>query len=260
MVPSSTTRDLMLGLGIPAERITLTPFTVDNDWWFDKSAKVDRNATRTSWGAKPDTRVVLYCAKLQPWKRPMDLLRAFAQANLADTLLVIAGEGPLRGRLAAEARTLGVAERIRFLGFVNQSELPAIYTSADLMVLPSEYEPFAVVVNEAACCGSAVAASDRVGAARDLIAPVNPELIYPCGDLERLTELLRGALADPRRLAERGRLAREHMKSWSPARNISAVLEAVRLATERMGREPHAVVSDKAGKEGLGRWSGGQIP
>jgi len=253
MVPSNPTRELMLGLGISDERITLTPFTVDNDWWLERSAKVDKNSTRASWGATPDTRVVLYCAKLQPWKRPMDLLRAFAQAGLADSLLVIAGEGPLRGRLAAEAANLGVAERVKFLGFVNQSELPAIYAAADLMVLPSEYEPFAVVVNEAACCGCAVAASDRVGAARDLIAPVNAELIYPCGDLERLTQLLRGSLADPGRLAEMGRAAREHMKSWSPARNISATLEAIRLATKRLGREPHAVASDKVGKEALSR-------
>jgi hypothetical protein len=58
------------------------------------------------------------------------------------------------------------------------------------MVLPSEYEPFAVVVNEASCCGCPVAASDRVGATTDLIAPVNPDFVFPCGDIPALTELL----------------------------------------------------------------------
>jgi glycosyltransferase involved in cell wall biosynthesis len=74
---------------------------------------------------------------------------------------------------------MGVADRTRFWGFVNQSQLPAVYTSADLMVLPSEYEPFAVVVNEASCCECPVAVSDRVGAGRDLVEPVNPGLIFP---------------------------------------------------------------------------------
>jgi glycosyltransferase involved in cell wall biosynthesis len=66
-------------------------------------------------------------------------------------------------------------------GFINQSQLPAVYTSADLMVLPSDYEPFAVVVNEAMRCGCPVVASDHVGAARDLVAPAAPQLIFPCG-------------------------------------------------------------------------------
>src|SRR5216684_3855253 len=233
IVPSSRTRDLMRSLGFTEDRITLTPYCVDNDWWAAQSAQVDRAAMRSAWRVEPSSTVVLFCAKLQPWKRPGDLLEAFAATGIARAVLVFAGDGPLRQTLYQRALDLGIADRVRFLGFVNQSALPAVYKAADLMVLPSEYEPFAVVVNEAACCGCAVAASDRVGAARDLIAPVNAELIYPCGDLERLTQLLRGSLADHGRLAEMGRAAREHMKSWSPARNISATLEAIRLATKR---------------------------
>jgi len=75
IVPSSATRALMLSLRIPAERITFTPYSVDNDWWTAQSGKVDREAVRASWGATPQTTVILFCAKLQPWKRPLDLLR-----------------------------------------------------------------------------------------------------------------------------------------------------------------------------------------
>ncbi len=167
IVPSSATRDLMLSLRIPPERITLTPYSVDNDWWTEKSSQVDRQAARLSWGASPSDTVILFCAKLQPWKRPSDLLQAFARLNSSTTRLVFAGAGPLRSQLEAESVALGVDSRVRFLGFVNQSQLPAIYKSADVMVLPSEYEPFAVVVNEAMCCGCPVIASDRVGAARE---------------------------------------------------------------------------------------------
>jgi glycosyltransferase involved in cell wall biosynthesis len=66
---------------------------------------------------------------------PQDLLRAFAKCQSTNARLVFAGDGPLRSQLEAEASTLGVAARVRFLGFVNQSQLPAVYKSADLMVL-----------------------------------------------------------------------------------------------------------------------------
>jgi glycosyltransferase involved in cell wall biosynthesis len=240
IVPSSGARDLMVSLGLPAERVTLTPYSVDNDWWMQQSAAVDRSAVRASWGATAPDAVVLYCAKLQPWKRPADLLRAFAQANLLNALLVIVGEGPLRADLEAEAARLGVASRVRFLGFVNQSQLPAVYTSADLMVLPSEYEPFAVVVNEAMCCGCPVTASDHVGAARDLVAPVRRDFVYPCGSVPALASLLKKALADRSALASLGRTAAAHMQTWSPERNIAATHEAIEAAVSRKSRHSTA--------------------
>jgi glycosyltransferase involved in cell wall biosynthesis len=233
IVPSNATRNLMLSLRIPAERITLTPYSVDNDWWTRKSMEVDRAAIRANWGAVPDTTIVLFCAKLQPWKRPLDLLHAFAQARIPDSLLVFAGEGVQREEIEHEAAVLGVTGQIRVLGFVNQSHLPAVYTAADLMVLPSEYEPFAVVVNESFCCGTPVVASDRVGAARDLIAPVDPSLIYPCGDVPALTHLLKQLLADRKRLRSLGRAARQRMADWSPSNNIAATVQAVRSALKR---------------------------
>jgi glycosyltransferase involved in cell wall biosynthesis len=236
IVPSSGTRELMLSLGIADERITLTPYTVDNEWWMQPARQIDRESVRGSWGASASDAVILFCAKLQPWKRPLDLLRAFAKLNLSDARLVFAGDGPLRQQLEAEAAALGVATRVRFLGFVNQSQLPAVYKSADLMVLPSEYEPFAVVVNEAMCCGCPVMASDRVGAARDLIAPVFPEFIFPCGDIGALAERLKNAVADRGRLEALGERGVEHMRTWSPERNIGATIQAIERAVSRKHR------------------------
>jgi glycosyltransferase involved in cell wall biosynthesis len=223
----------MRSLGIAEDRITLIPYCVDNEWWAAQSAQVDRDAVRTGWRIEPGSTVVLFCAKLQPWKRPGDLLEAFAAARVSRTVLVFAGEGPLRQRLHQRALDLRIADRVRFLGFLNQSELPAVYKAADLMVLPSEYEPFGLVVNEASCCGCPVAASDHVGASTDLIAPVNPDFIFPCGDVPALTELLRGALADPIALARRGQDASRRMHSWSFRENIYGVLEAMERALSR---------------------------
>ena len=237
VVPSTATFNLLCSIGIPEDRITLTPYSVDNEWWNERSLQVDRTAVRRSWGIAPESLVVLFCAKLQPWKRPLDLLRAFALASVPNSALVFAGAGPLRLALEAAAVKLGIADRVQFLGFVNQSELPSIYTASDIMVLPSEYEPFAVVVNEASCCGCPVMASDRVGAAQDLIAPVNPSFIYPCGDVDALAGALRDALADPAVLSSYGRAARLRMETWSIGENISGTVQAVVRALSRLDQD-----------------------
>lgn len=246
--------DLMCSLRIPQERITLTPFVVDNDWWMKQSKQVDRSAVRASWGVFTGDAVIVCSAKLQQWKRPHDLLRAFAKANLPNVFLLFAGAGPLLSELQSEAASLGVASRVRFLGFVNQSQLPAVYTAADVLVLPSEFEPFGLVVNEAMCCGCPVIASDRAGASRDLVAPVCPEFVFRCGDVDALAQLIMRAVADSAHLRELGRSAFAHIQSWSPERNIAASAEAIRIAVSRMGRRGIKCPSDSAapaGRQGI---------
>src|SRR5260370_2996132 len=236
----------MCSLGIPRDHVSLTGDCVDNDWWMAQSKQVDRAAVRASWGVSPNDAVIVFSAKLQQWKRPLDLLHAFAKANLPSAFLLYAGTGPLRPQLKSEAASLGVASRVRFLGFVNQSPLPAVYASADLLVLPSEFEPFGLVVNEAMCCGCAAAASDRCGATRDLVAPVCPEFAFRCGDVDALAELIKKAFADPARLKELGRAALAYVQTWSPERNIAVMFEAIQMATSRLNRTSIESLSESA--------------
>ncbi len=222
---------LMRSLGIPAERIALTPFVVNNEWWLAQSQRADPAATRREWRVPDSASVALFCAKLQLWKRPQDVLRAFAKAKVPEAFLIYAGEGPLRGSLESEATTLGVAERVRFLGFANQSQLPSIYAASDLFVLPSEYEPFGVVVNEAMLCGCAVAVSDRVGARFDLVQPGETGYVYSCSDVDALAKIFSETLPDREGLKRMGEAARNRMQTWSPREYIDALFTAVTRAT-----------------------------
>jgi glycosyltransferase involved in cell wall biosynthesis len=235
-VPSTGTFELMRSLGVAAERITLTPYAVDNEWWKAQSAQVDRNAVRAGWGARSNEPVILFCAKLQTWKRPLDLLLAFQQAALPQALLVYAGDGPLRKQLEEQAARLQIQNRVKFLGFVNQSQLPALYTAADVMVLPSDYEPFAVVVNEAMCCRCPAIVSDQVGAGRDLIAPLRPEFVFPTGDVAALAMTLQVAFADRQKLRETAVRAYQHIETHSPQKTVAATVEAVAAGVARVRR------------------------
>jgi glycosyltransferase involved in cell wall biosynthesis len=238
IVPSSGTAEMMRELGIPNERISLTPFVVDNDWWLDQARLSDRKATRADWGASEDELAVLCCAKLQDWKRPLDLLRAFAKAAVPDSVLVFAGEGPLRSQIETEAVALGVASRVRILGFTNQSRLPAVYSAADLFVLPSGYDPCPAVVCEAMLCGLPVVLSDEIRGRFDLVQPGVTGDIFPCGDTDALAATLKRLLSSRAALAVLSSNARVRMQTWSPRENIAGMVEAIaRAVLRRDGRE-----------------------
>jgi glycosyltransferase involved in cell wall biosynthesis len=231
---------LVRSLGIPDDNIVLTPYAVENDWWLAQSDRADRSEIRRNWGVPPNSVIVLFCAKLQPWKRPQDLLQAFARESVPGAYLVYVGEGPMRTGLESEARALGIEDRVRFLGFVNQSGLPSVYRSADVLVLPSEYDAFGVVVNEAMLCGCPAIVSDRVGARFDLVKNGETGFVFPAGNIGALSSLLRQILPFPDRLKVLGVSARKRMETWSPHENLEATVVALERAVRSRRRNADA--------------------
>jgi glycosyltransferase involved in cell wall biosynthesis len=227
IVFSSGGADLMRTLRIPEQRIALAPSCVDNDWWLRRSSIVERDTVRARWGIPADAAVVVYCAKFQPWKRPQDVLRAFARTGVSTAYLVLVGEGPLRSAMEREAVSLGIKDRVRFLGFVNQSGLPEVYTASDLLVLTSQYEAFGLVVNEAMLCRCPAIVSDHVGARFDLIREGETGYVYPCGDESALAERIQMALHDFPRLRRMGEAARSRMRSWSPNEYVESLILSI---------------------------------
>ncbi len=230
--------EVFKNIGFPRERTVLAPFVVDNDWWLRESAKVDRRAVRAEWRVPEQASVFLFCAKLLPRKRPADALRAFAKLEDQDSCLVFAGDGPLRSALESEARTLAISHRVRFLGFVNQSRLPETYSSADLFLLPSEYDPCPVVVCEAMLCACPVILSDSIRGRLDLVNHRVTGFVYPCGDVDALAGVMREALANPFRLSQMRVAARRRMETWSPDVHVAKMVEAIALAV-RIGNVSH---------------------
>ena len=173
-----------------ARRIILAPYSVDNDR-FAAPAAVGRAELLTRWGLDPLKPVILFCGKLLPAKRPLDLAAAVARLDSLSLTasVVFVGDGVQAGEL----RAMLAPGRGVVTGFVNQTELPSYYQAADIMVLPSESEPWGLVVNEAMAAGVLPVVSDRVGCAPDLVAGVGE--VYPAGDVEALTAALARGLA-----------------------------------------------------------------
>jgi glycosyltransferase involved in cell wall biosynthesis len=169
-----------------ARQVIWAPYSVD-DRRFAGTPPTSRRELLSRWDLDCRKPVVMFCGKLCPRKRPLDLCAA-ANALARDVNVVFVGDGELADEVRGHLRSgLGVVT-----GFVNQSELPSYYHAADILVLPSEHEPWGLVVNEAMAAGVIPVVSDRVGAAPDLVAGVGE--VYPCGDTARLTEALSRAL------------------------------------------------------------------
>lgn len=227
IIPSNAGRDFIINMGIPAAHVFLTPFVVDNTWWQKCASEVDRRAVRRYWGIPEEAVVIVFCAKLQPWKRPDDALQAFAMADVPDAYLVFAGDGPMRANLESDAQSLGIADRVHFLGFVNQSGLPSVYRSADLFVLTSEYDPCPAVVCEAMLCGCPVILSDEIRGRFDLVKSGDTGFIFPCGDIDSLAKILREVLTDRARLTELRRRSLARMETWTPRDSVDALIRGL---------------------------------
>jgi glycosyltransferase involved in cell wall biosynthesis len=190
-------REYYLHYGVEAGRIFPMPYAVDNDFFRTAAerARPSREALRADLGLKPERAVILFASKMQPHKRAADLLEAYARMSADGVVepaayLVFAGDGEERGNLERRARELKW-DSIRFIGFRNQSELPALYDLCDVFVLPSDHEPWGLVVNEAMNAGKPVIVSDRVGAGPDLIDDGINGFVYPVGDVAALANRLR---------------------------------------------------------------------
>lgn len=145
-----------------------------------KSTIIDKIANEFS--LKAVRRRIIYSGRLVKVKRVDLLFDSFVaiSAQRPDWDLVIAGSGPL-GTELKEKIPKHLQERVVWAGFVDSSEkMAALYKCCDVLVLASDYEPWALVINEAACAGLAIISSNVVGAAAELVHDgVNGKLCEP---------------------------------------------------------------------------------
>lgn len=157
--------------------------------------RVERLAQAAPSEPRPVGALLVACGRLDRQKDYPTLLRAFArlESQPAPTLWVV-GEGPLRAELQAQCRQLGVAERVRWLGFRENPY--ALMAAADAFVLSSQWEGFANVVVEALACGTPVVATDCDFGPGEILASGQYGRLVPVADVAALATALSEALAE----------------------------------------------------------------
>ena len=173
-------RDVLIGRGIPPERIVILPAGVD-ETRFRRSRDGPRRYDLVTAGT------------FIPTKRTEDFLEAFARLRVDRRHLraAVLGNGPLEENLREEARRLDVHDAVDFLGF--RFDIENVFAQSEIFVLTSRYEGLSVALIEAMTCGLPAVVSD-VGEARSLVRDGINGYVFPVGDVEalvaRLAELL----------------------------------------------------------------------
>jgi glycosyltransferase involved in cell wall biosynthesis len=185
----------VVGQGWPAGRVTCIPN-------FAAAPPQGPAVPRASLATPDGAPLLLAMGRLHESKAHDVGLQALAR--VPDAHLWIAGVGPLEAKLKGMAEALGVADRVRFLGW--RTDASALYRSADVCIFPSRYEPLGNVVIQAWAHGLPVVAAESQGP-KALIQDGKDGLLVPVDDPEALAEATRRLLEDPglrTRFAEAG--------------------------------------------------------
>jgi glycosyltransferase involved in cell wall biosynthesis len=159
-----TALDLQRVWDVSPEKITVVQGATDHDRYFPITDQAQLNTVRACYGVG-DAPYILAVSRIEPRKNFARLIRAFHQARHAAKLphrLIIGGrKGWLYDEIFATVQSLGLEQVVHFCGFVDEGDLPALYSGADFFAYPSLYEGFGLPIIEALACGTPVLTADN---------------------------------------------------------------------------------------------------
>ena len=232
-------RRYLVSEGVAPERIFVAPHAVDNEAHSRPVEPREIEALRAELGVERGQKIVLYLGRFVEEKGLVHLLRAFASLGREDAVLVLAGAGEERDRLAAEVRRLGLTRLVRFAGYVPSERTVVYFAAAYVYVLPSITtptfkEPWGLVVNEAFNQGLPVIATDAVGAAAGgLLRDGESGRVVPERSEPALASALAMLLDDPAERDRMSRAARAAVRRWSIEEMIAGFCAALEFVTRR---------------------------
>ncbi|MGZ4104347.1 MAG: glycosyltransferase family 4 protein [Actinomycetota bacterium] len=228
---------------LPSAKQDVIPNGVDMHE-FDRPADVEEFRARLVQGKE---KIIFFAGRLEYEKGVQTVLDALPLL-LKDQQVrfYIAGVGTHADELKAHAARAGLADRVHFLGFIEEAELRMYYAAADLAVVPSLYEPFGMVALETFASGTPCIAAD-IGGLRELVVHEATGLRFTPGDPESLAGMIRRLLTDERldrRLTLDARRMLDDQFSWrSIARKTVGVYE--RAIEEEAALRRHALREDR---------------
>jgi glycosyltransferase involved in cell wall biosynthesis len=227
---SAHTRDDLIGLyGLPSAKITVIHEGIDAA--FQPAPEAERARVRATYS--PDRPWLLMVGTLEPRKNHATALRALHRLRdegFPHRLLIAGGKGWLFEPIAALVEELGLQNDVTFTGYVPAEDLPALYSAAACVLLPSLHEGFGFPVLEAMACGAPVVCSN-VSSLPEVAG--DAALLVPPTDADALAAALRLVLTQPQ-LAARMREA--------------GLRQAARFTWERCVRETAALYAETAAR------------
>jgi glycosyltransferase involved in cell wall biosynthesis len=210
-ISDATRQDLLRHFSIAAEQVTTIPLAADPCFQPQPQSAIE--AVRQKYNLP--ARYLFYLGINKPHKNLVRLIEATAQLAPLPLPLVIAGAWDERyPEPKARAEALGVSDQVRFLGPVDDADLPALYSGCTLFVFPSLYEGFGLPVLEAMACGAPVACSNASSLPE---VTADAALLFDPLDVNAIAAAIQRGLEDVdlrRSLAEQG-VRQAAQFSWS---------------------------------------------
>lgn len=164
------------------------PFHIPNGVSLDRFSPGSRREARRKLGLDEEKRYVLGVGRLEPVKaydRLVESLRYLPD----DVVLILAGDGSRREALREQARSAGLAERVRFVGSIAHDRLRLFYRAADMLVIGSHSEGWPTIILEALACGTPVVAH-RVGGIPEALGNSDCGLLIPDNSPDTLADAI----------------------------------------------------------------------
>ncbi|MFC1926561.1 glycosyltransferase family 4 protein [Chloroflexota bacterium] len=184
-VSEATKRKLIENAGIPGKKIKTLYDFVDLEHFNSQKIKINRLEERGNLGLNESDFVIGFAGRLSKVKGCQYLIKAVPHINIPGIKVLIAGDGAERAELEKLAEDLNIKDKITFLGYFNK--MSNFYHIIDILVVPSRFESFGIVVIEAQASGIPVVASD-VGALNELIEDGENGLLFDFANERDLAE------------------------------------------------------------------------
>jgi len=227
----SLNRAYYRAMGVSEQRIFDLPYAVDNRRIADAARLTDaeRGAVRDGLGLRREVPVIVYASKLTRRKHPGDLMAAAAMLRREghDFELLFIGSGEMDDELRAAAADVPGVPPV-FAGFRNQAELPRLLGASDIFVLPSENEPWGLIINEAMAAGLAIVTAREVGAVPDLVHDGVNGALFDAGDVPGLADALRPLVSDAALARRMGGESQRMIGCWGYAEDLTGLRAALR--------------------------------
>jgi glycosyltransferase involved in cell wall biosynthesis len=206
--PSAFARDFQLTAGLPEEKVCVVHNAID-------IAAIDagsRTTVRDELGLKDDQELVLFFARLDPVKHPLDAINAFAEVagDFPSAVLAMAGIGTMEEECRARVNEKGLGARVRFLG--HRTDVADCLAAADIFILPTEWENFSLSLLEAMAASLAIVTTPA-GGNLEAVTDGETAWVAETRDVSRMAEGFRLFLAHPKERAAFGQRAREQVAS-----------------------------------------------
>lgn len=224
-------RDYLVRLGMQKSKIFITGNTTDNHFYYDQTLKLKSNRRVLYEKHNVPDHNFLYIGRFSPEKNILFLLKTYQRlkAEKCDWGLILIGDGPQRSEIENYINKYAVKD-VHMPGFKQKEDIPLYLALANVLILPSIYESWGLVVNEAMAAGLPVLVSKKCGCYPDLIKDGINGFHFDPFDETQLLKYMKKISHEKEFLTKMGQASMDIIKEYTPENAAKIIIKTIEYA------------------------------